>query len=105
MEGEIPNVLLNERRRLQAKFNPFGMKNKDYNFKTLKNVTGKLFNFVHSTQLCGGMVRYPEQQTMNTPKFYNNNSSCQGIRWLPRRLLPIRKDAEAPGVSVTVVPI
>lgn len=34
---QLPSTLIE--RISQAKFNPFGMKNKDYNYKTLKNVT------------------------------------------------------------------
>lgn len=39
MKGLVDAVNTDPKSRWKAKFNPFGMKNKDYNYKTLKNVT------------------------------------------------------------------
>lgn len=40
MKGLVDQVNSSPTSRWKAKFNPYGMKNKDYNYKTLKNLTG-----------------------------------------------------------------
>ncbi|KAI6183226.1 Cathepsin B [Aphelenchoides bicaudatus] len=94
MKGLVDQVNGSPTSRWKAKFNPFGMKNKDYSYKTLKNITavkeyvGYLEDFFRSDRMKQHLAEIEAYPNSNLPRRFDSREKwplCSSLHYVPNQ--------------------